>query len=99
MADPQAVEALTTGHDSWTNYRNQRPIPDLSRAVLGRADLRDANLTGADLSGSKLSGAILSGGAPVAPDGTRSGCGGRGAFCPVILLDSDRRRDQYLQGS
>ncbi len=62
MADPEHLEELKKGVESWNQWR-ANPIvkPGITEANLSKADLRGFNLSGADLSGADLSGADLSG--------------------------------------
>jgi hypothetical protein len=70
MANPQHVEVVRQGAESWNRWRKDNPniVPDLSRASITKADIGDATLYRADLSGSDLSFADLSGNCLVAAD-------------------------------
>lgn len=71
MANPEHLEILRKGVETWNAWRERNPglWPDLVRANLKgldlyginffTTDLRDANLSGCDLRGANLSGSIL----------------------------------------
>ena len=63
MANPEHLELLHEGADSWNRWRTERPdvLPDLRVAHLRRADLRDFDLSGALLSIAILHSADLTG--------------------------------------
>ena len=61
MANPEHVEILKKGVDTWNKWRKDNPEtnPDLRSAPLQGADLINANLSGANLTGADLNGAEL----------------------------------------
>jgi hypothetical protein len=73
MANPEHLEVLRQGHESWEGWLKQNPyvLPDLSGLDLSGVDLKAVKLCGAslrravlccaDLSGTDLRGADLSG--------------------------------------
>ena len=63
MADPEHLEKLKQGVESWNEWRKvQSDVkPDLRNAELANMNLTNANLSGVDLSGADLTGANLTG--------------------------------------
>lgn len=61
MANPEHLEILNQGVETWNKWRDihDEIKPDLSDADLSGSDCRDANFTGANLGGANLNGANL----------------------------------------
>src|SRR3972149_910952 len=63
MADPDLVDVLCRGTETWNRFRDEHPesqSPNLSRADLQGLNLTDADLHGANLTGANLADATLS---------------------------------------
>lgn len=61
MANPEHLELLMEGDQTWNRWRKNHPdvVPDLAGANLQRANLRDVDLSKANLSGADLRRAVL----------------------------------------